>query len=270
MHDGAAVIVGDRIARVGVVLPLTLRDDLPSHYGTRHRAAAGLAESSDALVVVVSEERGEVLTASRDRLAPVHSPRSPGRAAASPKRFRRHGRKEPPSRPRRNGGPRPCCPFSFVTTVWFSFSRGLEALTTLEVPVEYMNRAPEMELVETSTNTVKLDLGGSRSADSRPAARAGQGPDRSGRRLGRPERLRPHHRPRFPAARRPPEEGHADVGGGDHGPARRKASAGSGGLGRQARRHFADHRGPPDAGKGPRGGPVPAPAGTRKPSTRRR
>src|SRR5512147_19816 len=60
VHDGAAIVEGDRVSRVGAILPLSRRDDLPSHFGTRHRAALGLSEMSDALVVVVSEERGEV------------------------------------------------------------------------------------------------------------------------------------------------------------------------------------------------------------------
>jgi uncharacterized protein (TIGR00159 family) len=60
VHDGAAIIEGDLIAQVGTVLPLTQRSDVPEQYGTRHRAAMGLAERSDALVIVVSEERGEV------------------------------------------------------------------------------------------------------------------------------------------------------------------------------------------------------------------
>jgi len=60
VHDGAVVIEAGRISRVGVFLPLTSREDLPNYYGTRHRAAIGLAEQSDAKVIVVSEERGEV------------------------------------------------------------------------------------------------------------------------------------------------------------------------------------------------------------------
>lgn len=60
VHDGAAIIENNRIARVGAVLPLTQREDVPSSYGTRHRAAIGLAERSDAIIVVVSEERGVV------------------------------------------------------------------------------------------------------------------------------------------------------------------------------------------------------------------
>jgi uncharacterized protein (TIGR00159 family) len=60
LHDGAVVIDGERAVNAGVVLPLTQRQNIASFYGTRHRAAMGLAERCDALVAVVSEERGEV------------------------------------------------------------------------------------------------------------------------------------------------------------------------------------------------------------------
>ncbi len=60
LHDGAIVLEGGKIKRAGVVLPLTEKEDLPAYYGTRHRAALGLSEVCDALVIVVSEERGSV------------------------------------------------------------------------------------------------------------------------------------------------------------------------------------------------------------------
>jgi diadenylate cyclase len=60
VHDGAVIIEGESIARVGVILPLTQRTQIRDRFGTRHRAGLGLAERSDALVVVCSEERGEV------------------------------------------------------------------------------------------------------------------------------------------------------------------------------------------------------------------
>ena len=56
LHDGAIVIQAGRIAQAGCILPLTLREDLPEGVGTRHRAAVGITEESDAVVVVVSEE----------------------------------------------------------------------------------------------------------------------------------------------------------------------------------------------------------------------
>jgi hypothetical protein len=60
LHDGALIIHGDRIIKANVVLPLTQRRDVPTTFGTRHRAAMGLAERSDAIILVVSEQRGEV------------------------------------------------------------------------------------------------------------------------------------------------------------------------------------------------------------------
>lgn len=72
VHDGAAIIQGDRVIEVGVILPLSQRKDLPSYYGTRHRAAAGLAETTDALVILVSEERGNVVVAKGSRMSVVN------------------------------------------------------------------------------------------------------------------------------------------------------------------------------------------------------
>ena len=60
LHDGAAVIQSGRIAHAGCILPLTLREDLPEGVGTRHRAAVGITEETDALVIVVSEETGSI------------------------------------------------------------------------------------------------------------------------------------------------------------------------------------------------------------------
>lgn len=73
IHDGAAVIEGDRITRAGVFLPVSSRTDLPSHFGSRHRAAVGLAECCDALAIVVSEERGEVRLVHEREIWPMES-----------------------------------------------------------------------------------------------------------------------------------------------------------------------------------------------------
>ncbi len=59
-HDGAVVIEGNKVIKFGVHLPLSQDFDQIKQYGTRHSAALGLAEKSDALVVVVSEERGKI------------------------------------------------------------------------------------------------------------------------------------------------------------------------------------------------------------------
>jgi diadenylate cyclase len=68
LHDGAAIIRRDRIVVAGVFLPLTSSADPKLAHGTRHRAALGLTEESDALVIVISEENGSIAAASEGTL----------------------------------------------------------------------------------------------------------------------------------------------------------------------------------------------------------
>lgn len=68
IHDGGAIIQGDRIAFAACIFPLTQRPDLSKSMGTRHRAAIGLSEETDAVVVVVSEETGAVSYAYKGQL----------------------------------------------------------------------------------------------------------------------------------------------------------------------------------------------------------
>jgi uncharacterized protein (TIGR00159 family) len=60
LHDGAVIIKDSRISHAACILPLTKREDIPDNFGTRHRAAIGITEETDAIVVVVSEERGSI------------------------------------------------------------------------------------------------------------------------------------------------------------------------------------------------------------------
>ena len=60
IHDGGVIIKGDRIAYAACIFPLTQRQDLSKSLGTRHRAAIGLSEETDAIVVAISEETGAV------------------------------------------------------------------------------------------------------------------------------------------------------------------------------------------------------------------
>ena len=60
LHDGAVIIRDNKIITAGCVLPLTANTNLASELGTRHRAALGLSEASDAVIVVVSEETGKI------------------------------------------------------------------------------------------------------------------------------------------------------------------------------------------------------------------
>jgi len=60
LHDGAVIISDDKIAAAAVILPITERDELAYSLGTRHRAAIGISEQSDAIVLVVSEENRSI------------------------------------------------------------------------------------------------------------------------------------------------------------------------------------------------------------------
>ena len=60
LHDGGVLIRGDKISRAACIFPLTQRQDLSKSLGTRHRAAIGLSEETDAVVLAVSEENGSI------------------------------------------------------------------------------------------------------------------------------------------------------------------------------------------------------------------
>ena len=68
IHDGGVIIKGDRIAYAACIFPLTQRQDLNKSLGTRHRAAIGLSEETDAVIVVVSEETGMISHAYKGQL----------------------------------------------------------------------------------------------------------------------------------------------------------------------------------------------------------
>jgi len=68
LHDGAVVVEGDRIKAAGCLLPLSLNPDLDPNLGTRHRAALGVSEQSDALAIVVSEQNGRISLAREGKL----------------------------------------------------------------------------------------------------------------------------------------------------------------------------------------------------------
>lgn len=61
LHDGAIIIKGNRITATRIVLPVSESNSIPSRFGLRHRAGLGISEKTDALVIVISEERGDIV-----------------------------------------------------------------------------------------------------------------------------------------------------------------------------------------------------------------
>lgn len=75
LHDGALIVSGGRLHAAGCILPVSKDVTIPQHYGLRHRAALGLAEKSDALCIIVSEETGRISVA-RDHTIREVSPQA--------------------------------------------------------------------------------------------------------------------------------------------------------------------------------------------------
>jgi uncharacterized protein (TIGR00159 family) len=160
VHDGAVIVEGDRIREVGVILPLSHRHELPSHYGTRHRAAMGLAESTDSMVVVVSEERGTIQVVKGATITPIF------KKDDLEKQLEQHLGLMVKDQTVRKKERREICIAAVVsviliTSIWLSITRGLDSLVTFEIPIEYMNRNPGMEIMDASVSSIKIQLGGS-------------------------------------------------------------------------------------------------------------
>ena len=68
LHDGALIIAGDKIMSAGCILPVSHDTDLPRHLGLRHRSALGIAQATDAIAVVVSEETGNISLAHKGHI----------------------------------------------------------------------------------------------------------------------------------------------------------------------------------------------------------
>lgn len=160
VHDGAAIIEGNFVTDVGVILPLSKRQDLPSAFGTRHRAAMGLSEQTDALVIVVSEETGKISLIMESRIYDINDSKILEKLLndhlcdeSVQTRFKPQAVELVAAAT--------ICLFS-VTGLWLSFSRGVETLATLDIPIEFINLEQNMEIIESSSNSVKLTVSGAR------------------------------------------------------------------------------------------------------------
>lgn len=160
LHDGAAVIQRGKITRAGTILPLSQNRHLASKYGTRHRAALGLTEQSDALVIVVSEERGRVSLVKDSK---IHEVRDTDKIEPLIKQYT--GGPEPLTRMRRQT--RELLAAAMIcllctTGLWLSFSRGMETLANYDVPIEFINPDKKMNIIYSSASNARLLISGAR------------------------------------------------------------------------------------------------------------
>jgi diadenylate cyclase len=164
-HDGAIVISGGHIIQMSCILPLTEREDIPKYYGTRHRAALGLSERTDALCVVVSEERSEVSLAVGEKITICENPKIlasrlgellsvsdipwPTLTGFLRGAFLQNWRPK-------------LAALMLVIMAWLVLASQQEGKINVTAPIRYVNLTSELVLGEGSAQTVRLTLSGRR------------------------------------------------------------------------------------------------------------
>lgn len=164
-HDGAILVSDNRISHLGLHLPLTSDVERVRNKGTRHSAALGLAQCSDALIVVVSEERGSVSIARNGSLRTVE----PTELATIIQQYTEG-----------DGKPKATKLAASISTLvsqaaallisislWFAFAHQPDTVQrTFVVPVEYRNLPASLEIEEPKTTFAEVTLSGNEAAFS--------------------------------------------------------------------------------------------------------
>jgi uncharacterized protein (TIGR00159 family) len=160
-HDGAVIIQGGRMVSVGCYLPLSDNPSLPRNYGSRHRAAIGISERCDAISLIVSEERGEVLLAVGGEVTPKTNPEDLQRQLESMllKPERPKGRWQ--AALTANLVPK-VVSFIVVLVLWGLIAGQQRAEMWLTVPLEYRNMPANMEIAGDLLNRVGVGIRGPR------------------------------------------------------------------------------------------------------------
>lgn len=161
-HDGAVVVSGGRLRRFAAHLPLSTNFQALGHRGTRHAAALGLAELTDALCLVVSEERGEISIAHEGQLTSAVGSEE---LAAEIHRFvgRRVPRKRSPGRAIKREAPALLAALSISVLLWFVLVHGSTVTQrTLTVPVEYVDLPADRVVAGIKPTKVTVTFAGPR------------------------------------------------------------------------------------------------------------
>jgi len=165
LHDGALILRKGRVVRVGCYLPLSSAEGLPKKWGTRHRAALGLSERSDAWIVVVSEERGEVSIAHEGEMLTVKNADQLGdimHKALAPTRPEVKTWKERVFAPMLNRWPIKLGSLCLVFLVWMLLAGQQNFEVALTVPLEVRNLPAGMEVMDPANPEVKITVQGIR------------------------------------------------------------------------------------------------------------
>jgi hypothetical protein len=165
LHDGAIVILREQMTHMGCILPLSQRDDIPEKYGTRHRAALGLSEASDAVCLVVSEERAQVSSVAGGRITVWQSPEA---LAAQIKDWIGGPEIQLPTAQRVlrqifvHNWKTKLVALAVVTTAWGILAGQQNVQVQLNAPVDTANLAPDLVAAGDVDGPVALTLRGNR------------------------------------------------------------------------------------------------------------
>jgi uncharacterized protein (TIGR00159 family) len=163
LHDGAVIMDGSQIQTAAAFLPLTMQQSIPLQYGTRHRAALGLTERSDAVVVVVSEERGSVSVVREGVIREIAGPeRLSGRLE---RLLEREPKKEKSNGLLKQLGRDLGVKTGFLLLalfIWLFFAGEKESLISFTAPIEFRNFPRNYELLSISADRAEIQLSGSR------------------------------------------------------------------------------------------------------------
>ncbi|MBI5014420.1 MAG: DNA integrity scanning protein DisA nucleotide-binding domain protein [Deltaproteobacteria bacterium] len=162
-HDGAVLVEGGRLSQFAVRLPLSTSDRLPEVLGTRHHAAQGLSEATDALVIAVSEERGAVSTFARGQMSTAAT--QPELLARIATHWTEAGYSETALEARQQMGRllrEAIVSVSAAILFWITVVLGGNRLveTGFAVPVEYTAPPGNMALVGDKPSEVKIHVSG--------------------------------------------------------------------------------------------------------------
>ena len=162
-HDGAVIIINGKLTHFGVRLPGSQTNRLSAEYGTRHNAALGLSEVSDALVLVVSEERGEVSIFHQGKIKKAHDRIDVSSSIEMHwKQIASYPFKLSKTRRRWILGPQVILSTAlaviFLSTLYLAKGQIVEKV--LNVPVEFIGTPKNMVLVGEKVSEVKLHLTG--------------------------------------------------------------------------------------------------------------
>ena len=165
-HDGAVIISRDRLTHMGCILPLSESQDIPEQYGTRHRAALGLAEMTDAVCLVVSEERSEVTSVVGGQIKRWDDPES---LQVQLKEWMGGPEIQVPTLQRFleeffiHNWKRKLSAFALVSICWLVLASHQEGKVFFSTTVHYTNQTAQYAVSQDSTRKVDLALSGRQS-----------------------------------------------------------------------------------------------------------